>query len=80
MCLIFGLYTLHASTTNLTDKFRISCDIRFQPAGEKMMKDGPGKIPWAIMHGERMSVRNARSPICGKNGEFNTEFNPHANS
>ena len=43
--LIFGLYTLHASTTNLTDKFRISCDIRFQPAGDKMDDRWAGKNP-----------------------------------
>ena len=43
--LIFGLYTLHASTTNLTDKFRISCDIRFQPKGEKMDDRWAGKSP-----------------------------------
>lgn len=43
--LIFGLFTLHASTTNLTDKFRISCDIRFQPAGEIMDDRWAGKKP-----------------------------------
>jgi ectoine hydroxylase-related dioxygenase (phytanoyl-CoA dioxygenase family) len=29
--LIFTLHTLHMSTTNLTDKVRISCDVRWQP-------------------------------------------------
>ena len=43
--LIFGLFTMHASTTNLTDKFRISCDIRFQPAGEEMDERWAGKKP-----------------------------------
>jgi len=43
--LIFGLFTLHASTTNLTEKFRISCDIRFQPASEKMDERWAGKKP-----------------------------------
>lgn len=43
--LIFGLFTLHASTTNLTDKFRISCDIRFQPKGEKIDERWAGKNP-----------------------------------
>jgi ectoine hydroxylase-related dioxygenase (phytanoyl-CoA dioxygenase family) len=41
--LIFGLFTLHASTTNLTDKFRISCDVRFQPVGDKMDERWVGK-------------------------------------
>ena len=31
---IFGLQTLHMSTANLTDRVRISCDVRFQPRGE----------------------------------------------
>jgi hypothetical protein len=43
--LIFGLFTMHASTTNLTDKFRISCDIRFQPSGDKMDERWAGKKP-----------------------------------
>jgi hypothetical protein len=43
--LIFGLFTMHASTTNLTDKFRISCDIRFQPGSEKMDERWAGKNP-----------------------------------
>jgi hypothetical protein len=43
--LIFGLFTMHASTTNLTNRFRISCDIRFQPAGEKMDERWAGKKP-----------------------------------
>ncbi len=32
--LIFGPFTMHASTANMTEQFRISCDIRFQPASE----------------------------------------------
>lgn len=32
--LTFGLFTLHASTTNTTDRFRLSCDVRFQPKSE----------------------------------------------
>jgi hypothetical protein len=43
--LVFGLYTLHASTTNLTNRFRISCDIRYQPSGEKMDERWAGKNP-----------------------------------
>ena len=29
--LIFGMHTMHASTTNMTNRYRLSCDIRFQP-------------------------------------------------
>ena len=31
---IFGMHTMHASTTNLTNRFRLSCDVRFQPAAD----------------------------------------------
>jgi hypothetical protein len=34
--ILFGMHTMHASTTNLTDRFRLSCDIRFQPASDEM--------------------------------------------
>lgn len=34
--LIFGMHTMHASTTNLTNRFRLSCDVRYQPASEPM--------------------------------------------
>ncbi len=34
--MIFGMYTLHASTTNTTDRYRLSCDVRFQPASDPM--------------------------------------------
>jgi hypothetical protein len=30
--LVFGMKTLHMSTTNTTDKVRLSCDVRWQPA------------------------------------------------
>jgi len=32
--IIFGMHTMHASTTNLTTRFRLSCDVRFQPSGD----------------------------------------------
>ena len=44
--IIFGMHTMHASTTNLSNRFRLSCDVRFQPAGdpvdERWKRDGPG--------------------------------------
>jgi ectoine hydroxylase-related dioxygenase (phytanoyl-CoA dioxygenase family) len=30
----FGMYTLHASTTNTTDRWRLSCDVRYQPSAD----------------------------------------------
>lgn len=32
----FGMHLMHASTTNITDHWRLSCDVRWQPAGEPM--------------------------------------------
>ena len=32
--ILFGMHFMHASTTNLTNRFRLSCDVRFQPASE----------------------------------------------
>ncbi len=32
--ILFGMHTMHASTTNLTNRFRLSCDVRFQPTSE----------------------------------------------
>lgn len=32
--MIFGMHTMHASTTNLTNRFRLSCDVRYQPAAD----------------------------------------------
>ncbi len=44
--ILFGMHTMHASTTNLTKRYRLSCDVRFQPAHEPMderwTKGGPG--------------------------------------
>ncbi len=34
--ILFGMHTMHASTTNLTNRYRLSCDVRFQPAHEPM--------------------------------------------
>ncbi len=44
--IIFGMHTMHASTTNLTNRFRLSCDVRYQPASEpvdeRWIKGGSG--------------------------------------
>jgi hypothetical protein len=32
--ILFGMHTMHASTTNMTNRYRLSCDVRFQPASE----------------------------------------------
>jgi len=43
--LTFGMYTLHASTTNTTDRWRLSCDIRFQPASAPIDERWVGRNP-----------------------------------
>jgi len=49
--LIFGMHMMHASTSNTTDRWRLSCDTRFQPAGdpvdERWVGDNPiGHYAW----------------------------------
>jgi len=50
--ILFGMHMMHASTTNLTNRFRISCDVRFQPASdaldERWRKDGKGHIEQSV--------------------------------
>ncbi len=41
----FGMHLMHASTTNITDRWRISCDIRFQPAEEPADQRWIGQAP-----------------------------------
>lgn len=43
--LIFGMFTLHASLTNTTDAFRLSCDTRYQPAAELADERWVGPVP-----------------------------------
>ena len=41
----FGMHLMHASTTNVTDRWRISCDVRFQPAADVMDERWIGENP-----------------------------------
>ncbi len=41
----FGMHLMHASTTNTTDKWRISCDVRFQPSADPVDPRWAGKDP-----------------------------------
>ena len=43
--IIFGMYTMHASTTNTTDQWRLSCDVRFQPAADPVDERWVGDNP-----------------------------------
>ena len=39
------MYTMHASTTNTTDRWRLSADVRFQPASEPVDERWVGENP-----------------------------------
>lgn len=43
--MIFGMYTMHASTTNVTNRYRLSADVRFQPASDPVDKRWIGRDP-----------------------------------
>lgn len=62
----FGMHLMHASTTNITDKWRISCDVRFQPAADPMDPRWSGKAPSghrapAPKQGKTRSMQEART-------------------
>jgi hypothetical protein len=62
--LTFGLYTMHASTTNTTNRFRLSCDVRYQPESEPMDERWGGDSPkghYAGFDGEVISMERARA-------------------
>jgi hypothetical protein len=63
--LAFGLFTMHASTTNMTDRWRISCDVRYQPAADSIDERWIGESPLAHYAldnpaNERLSMSDAR--------------------
>ncbi len=43
--MIFGMYAMHASTTNTTDRFRLSCDVRYQPSSDPVDARWCGRQP-----------------------------------
>ncbi len=45
--LIFGMHTMHSSLNNCTDRYRISADVRFQPADEPVDERWIGENPKA---------------------------------
>ena len=49
--ILFGMHAMHASTTNLTNRFRLSCDVRFQPASESADKRWVAGGPGHTVHG-----------------------------
>ena len=42
---VFGMHTIHASLTNMTNRLRISCDTRYQPAADPLDERWAGDHP-----------------------------------
>jgi len=45
--IIFGMFTMHASLSNVSNRYRLSCDTRFQPADEPVDDRWIGENPKA---------------------------------
>lgn len=61
--LIFGMYTMHGSLTNQTNRYRLSTDTRYQLKSEPVDERWIGKKPkghYAWQKGETVSMEDAR--------------------
>ena len=61
--LIFGMYTMHGSISNTSNRFRISCDTRYQRADEPVDERWIGVNPpahYAWMQGETVTMEQKR--------------------
>jgi len=61
---IFGMFTMHASLTNTSSRYRLSCDTRYQRADEPVDERWVGENPpahYAWMKGETVPMEEARA-------------------
>jgi hypothetical protein len=61
---IFGMFTMHGSLTNTSNRYRISCDTRYQRADEPVDDRWVGEEPpahYAWTKGETVSMEDARA-------------------
>ena len=61
--LIFGMFTMHGSLSNVSDRYRISCDTRYQRADEPIDERWVGENPkahYAWHEGEMVPMEEAR--------------------
>jgi hypothetical protein len=63
--IVFGMFTMHGSTNNITSRYRISCDTRFQLAGEPVDERWAGDNPkghygWTSEPDKMVTVAAAR--------------------
>ena len=62
--IILGMYTMHASLTNTSDSFRISCDTRWQPASEPADERWVGANPIGHSpHKDSIPIENFRNRL-----------------
>ena len=62
--LLFGMYTMHGSLTNTTNRYRLSCDTRYQLASEPADERWIGAKPkghYAWTSGETVPMEQARA-------------------
>lgn len=69
-CVILPMDTLHMSTTNTTDRYRISCDTRWQPAAD------PHDERWSTDAGWRRQLDPKRLAERGEEGATETKRRP----
>lgn len=62
--LLFSMFTMHASINNTTDRYRISCDTRYQradePVDERWIGENP-KAHYAWQNGNMVSMEDMRA-------------------
>ena len=64
--IIFTMHTLHTSTRNMSDQWRISCDVRFQPKSDSVDNRWVGENP--VAH----SVKDkSKQEICFEKAKIN---------
>ncbi len=54
--LIFGMFTVHASLDNCTDRIRLSTDTRYQLASEPIDERWVGEVPGHSEGGKRGKI------------------------
>ena len=62
--LIFGMFTMHGSLNNQTNRYRISADTRYQRADEPVDERWIGENPiahYAWMKGQTITMEEARA-------------------
>jgi hypothetical protein len=59
--LVFGMLTMHASLSNVSDRYRLSSDTRYQPAADPMDERWAGETPSARWSGPLVPMERKRA-------------------